>query len=149
MRAMPTANIIGYHSAHPGIYSVPITLSVSQPGYTGAFSLTSGAQSNVTSVTVTAPQQTITMSYNGTTPTGIGGSSLTASAANAVSASSLVFGTGVTVLPVTTSYFARNQLSWVPCGGCTSYNIYRGTFPGQETTEIATGLSGTTYKTTR
>ena len=43
---------------------------------------------------------------------------------------------------------AQVGLSWTASSGATSYNIYRGTSSGNETTTVATGVTGTTYTNT-
>jgi fibronectin type 3 domain-containing protein len=43
---------------------------------------------------------------------------------------------------------AQVGLSWTASSGATSYNIYRGTSSGNETTTVATGVTGTSYTDT-
>jgi hypothetical protein len=129
-----------------GTYLYPITLSVSQPNFmSGILSLTSGGGPN-SSVSVTASGQSITLTYNGSTATGVSGSSLSGSTTTGASGSSSLFGGSVTMSPTIAAGFGRNILSWTaPTGGPYTYNVYRGKFPGQETTQVATGLSATSY----
>ena len=50
---------------------------------------------------------------------------------------------------VATAGNAQVSLSWTPSSGATSYNVYRGTLPGQEnTTPIATGITNSSYTDT-
>ena len=52
--------------------------------------------------------------------------------------------TGLTATPGN----AQVSLSWTASSGATSYNIYRGTSSGNETTTVVTGVTGTSYTNT-